>query len=127
MQAIHLNKQDEAMHNAKYDISSRIYIACVVLLFAGCVPTELEFKKNLDAHINWNIDQYQKIYGVDFIRSKERDDGMIEYFYEYTIQGVLNPKGSKSCYVMVVDEKSKKIASWHFIGEDEQCRVSNQQ
>jgi hypothetical protein len=115
------------MQYAKFDLGSRFYIACVFLLFAGCVPTELEFKKNLDAHINWNIAQYQKVYGVDFIRSNERDDGTTEYFYEYAIQGVLHPIGSESCYVMVVDNKSQKIVSWHFIGEDEQCRISHPQ
>lgn len=113
------------MQNAKFDLASCCFLAFVTLPITGCISTEQEFKNNLDAHINWNIEQYQKDYGVDFIRSEESEDGKVEYFYEYTIQGFLDPKGSKSCYVMVVDKSRQVIVSWHFIGDDEHCRVSN--
>jgi hypothetical protein len=112
------------MQHAKFDLTYWCILAVITLSIAGCISTEQEFKNNLDAHINWNIERYQKDHGVDFIRSEETTDGKVDYFYEYTIQGLLDPKGSKSCYVMVVDKSSQAIVSWHFIGEDEYCRTS---
>jgi hypothetical protein len=112
------------MQFTKSRITSWCLLLVVTLPTMGCISVEQEFKKNLDSHINWNIEQYQKDYGADFIRSEEREDGMVEYFYEYTKQGILNPIGSKSCYVMVVDQSSQEIVSWHFIGEEEHCRIS---
>jgi len=112
------------LQHAKFHLTSWCIFSAFTLQISGCISTEQEFKNNLDAHINWNIERYQKDHGVDFIRSEETVDGMVEFFYQYTIQGLLDPKGIKSCYVMVVDKGSQTIVSWHFIGEDEHCRIS---
>ncbi|MFI4919911.1 MAG: hypothetical protein ACHP65_10195 [Legionellales bacterium] len=112
------------MKTAKVVLTPWCFLALVTLLIAGCISPEQGFKNNLDAHINWNIEHYQKIYGVDLIRSEERTDGKVEYFYQYITQGFSDLSGSKSCYVMVVDKSSQIIVSWHFIDSPDHCRIS---
>ena len=108
----------------------RSFLALVALLVTGCigyfdVSPEQGFKNNLDGHINWNIEHYQENYGVNFIRSEERADGKVEYFYEYTTRGFFDPAGSKCRYVMVVDKSNQLIVGWHFMGNHDYCRISN--
>ncbi len=113
------------MKTAEFALTPWCSLAFITLSITGCISPEQGFKNNLDAHINWNIEHYQKIYAVDFIRSEERADGKVEYFYEYTTQGYFVLSASKSCYVMVVDKGNQVIVSWHFIDNPDHCRISN--
>ena len=113
------------MKNIKFVLMPWCFLALATLSIMGCVSPEQRFINNLDGSINRNIEHYQKIYGLDFIRSEERADGKVEYFYEYTTLGFFDPAGSKCRYVMVVDKSNQLIVGWHFIGNHDYCRISN--
>jgi len=113
------------MKNIKFVLMPWCCLAFVTLSFMGCVSPEQGFKNHLDGLVNWNIEHYQSIEGINFVRSEERTDGKVEYFYEYTTLGFFDPAGSKCRYVMVVDKSNQLIVGWHFIGIHDYCRISN--
>jgi hypothetical protein len=109
----------------KFVITAWCFLAFIPLSIMGCVSPEQRFKNDLDGHVNWKIEHYQEIEGGNFIRTEERTDGNVEYFYEYTTRGFFDPAGSKCRYVMVVDKSNQLIVGWHFIGNHDYCRISN--